>query len=235
VLPVDVAVFAALLIAASPAALWETRGHLPPPELVGIPDAPDSLLFVVVARVWVLLLRPVMPIEVGLTFFALASAAAAAAASFLLAHRALWGLGGARWSKPLALAAVLVAVTVLALRSPATMEGGAYWLNGAALIAAAWLVTRWSDRRGHADSTRYLLGAAYLGVIALTSDALWTLPLASAALFAARLAPARFGRWRSPTRAGGGLTLPEANSADPLARRGGPEATPRPAPPRPAA
>jgi hypothetical protein len=115
------------------------------------------------------------------------------------------------------------------------MEGGAYWLNGAALIAAAWLVMRWSDRIGHADSPRYPLGAAYLGAIALMSDALWTLPLACAALFAARLAAELLGRWRSPTRARGGLTLPEASSADPLAQRGGPEATPQPAPPWPAA
>jgi hypothetical protein len=201
--PVVAAGAFALALALSPAtALWETRGHAPPAHALGVPNPPENPLALVLARVWGLLLAPVAPPDVGLTLFALASSAAVASVSFLLVHRACWGLAGAApWILPGALLVALPVAVPLSTLGLGSGKEAAYPLLGAALLSAGWLAARGRDRTPDAASLRCLLGAGYLSVLALTSGVLWLTPLACAALFAVRigvLAPSRPGSSTAP-------------------------------------
>jgi hypothetical protein len=136
------------LLLAPPAAFWETRGHLPPAQVMGIPNAPASPLFVLGARGWTLLLSPLpLPAEVLLTLFALAGGAALAALTFLLVHRTLWRLPAAReLSVQLAVGLSLLAAGLFAALGSDVGRQGAWVLHAALAVGAAWLLWRWRDR-----------------------------------------------------------------------------------------
>jgi hypothetical protein len=180
----------ALTLALSPAtALWETRGHVPPAEVFGVPNAPGGVLFQLLARVWALLLSPLLSLDATLTLLGLALAGALATVSFLVVHRVFWGVG---WERAALFGAGLVSLGLAAglgyLRTIG--PGGSAHLMGATLLTAGcWMVVRWRDVAPAPRSRRYLLAGAYLGVLGAAGSVLWPLPLASAALLLARFAP----------------------------------------------
>jgi hypothetical protein len=85
----------------------------------------------------------------------------------------------------------LLGVAALAGRGVAVTAGNDLVLAGAAFIAAAWLVLRWHETRPAPRSTRYLLVASHLTLLAVAGAAPLLLPIGSGLLLALRLAPPR--------------------------------------------
>jgi hypothetical protein len=169
-------------------ALWETRGHVSPGLVLGVPNAPESVLFLLLARVWTVLLSPLLSLDVALTLLALALAGALASVSFLLVHRVLWRVG---WTRPAVAGAGFAALGVavaLGYWGAVRPTGSAYVMSGTLLIAAGWMFARCGDRMPEQNRARYLRSGAYLLALAVAGPVLWMLPLVCAPLLALRFA-----------------------------------------------
>jgi hypothetical protein len=71
-------------------AFWDTSEYIATAYILGLPHPPGNALFVVLGRVWILLLAPTgLDVAVRMNLFAAATSAGAAALWFLVAHRLL--------------------------------------------------------------------------------------------------------------------------------------------------
>jgi hypothetical protein len=178
------AAFALALATAPAAALWETRGHLPLQGRLGVPGAPDSLLFAALARAWAVALSPFVSSDVALTVFLLASLAALAVAGFLLVQAALgFALGARGWASAGAFVTVLAGAGLVAAEGWVTSSRSSWMLSSAAASAAVWLGLLWFESRGLARSDRYLLAGSYFALLALSGVTAWLLPIGFVLLF----------------------------------------------------
>ena len=69
-------------------AFWDTSEYIATAHIVGIPHPPGNPLFVIVGRVWSLLLAPLgLPVAVRINLLAATTSAAAIGLFYLVAHR----------------------------------------------------------------------------------------------------------------------------------------------------
>jgi hypothetical protein len=135
-------------------AFWETSGHLPPAQLLGIPNAPASLPFALAARGWTWVSSP-LPVstDVRLTLFALLAVAALATLTFLVVHRLLSRLTAAQeLAVPFAVGVSLLGAGLFAALGSDVAEDGAWVLHATLLVGVGWMVWRWRDRRSRSGS-----------------------------------------------------------------------------------
>ncbi|MDH5590146.1 MAG: DUF2723 domain-containing protein [Gemmatimonadota bacterium] len=159
--------------------LWDASEYITTAHILGIPHPPGNPLFVVLARVWSVMLAPLgfsVPVRVNL--FAAATSAAASGFFFLLAHRmvrtvvgsgarALVGAGAAAW----------MGATAFTVWNQSNVNEKVYTVSVLIIAAVSWLAVRWRDRHDERGSERYLLAALFLMVIGSTNHLMSVLPL----------------------------------------------------------
>ena len=205
-------VFLLYVLTLSPStAMWDTSEYIATAHILGIPHPPGNPLFVVLGKVWSLLLAPTgLSVAVRLNLLAAATSAAAAGFYFLVAHRVLWGflrlsgkniqenseeaggssLAPARWI-PLVGAgiSVLLSATAFTVWNQSTVNEKVYTISVTVIAAVVWLALRWFDTRGEEGDIRYLLAAFYLIALGSTNHLMSVLPLPALGLFVLLVSP----------------------------------------------
>lgn len=160
-------VFALYVVTLAPTvAFWDAGEYITVAHILGIPHPPGNPLFVLLARVWEVLLSPLgLPTAVGSNLFSAALSASAHAFWFLVVDRAL-----ASWTEDRLLrrvgaaAAVLLSATAFTVWNQSNVNEKVYTVSFFTTAFVSWLVLRW---RGAGRSPRTLLVIGFL--IALTA------------------------------------------------------------------
>ena len=174
------AVFALYVVTLAPStAFWDTSEYIATAHTLGIPHPPGNPLFVVIARVWSLLLAPLgLPVAVRINLFAAATSAGASAFFFLVAHRVMASvLGDGRRALLGAAASAVLGGTAFTVWNQSNVNEKVYTLAVLVIAAVSWLGIRWRDRHQEEGSERYLLAALFLMVLGSTNQLMSVLPL----------------------------------------------------------
>lgn len=181
-----VGLFAIYVLTLAPTtAFWDTSEYIATAHILGIPHPPGNPLFVVLARVWIVLLAPLgLPVAVRVNLLAAFTSAGAGFFFYLVAHRILVShLGEGRRALVGAAAAALLGGTAFTVWNQANVNEKVYTLSVLVIAAVSWLAVRWRDRRDHPRSDRYLLTALFLMVLGSTNHLMSVLPAPAFALF----------------------------------------------------
>ena len=148
-------------------AFWDASEYIATAHILGIPHPPGNPLFVVLGRVWILLLEPTgLPVAVRVNLLAAVTSAGAAFFYFLVAERVLRPVLETR-ARALVGAgvSVLLAATAYTVWNQSNVNEKVYTLSVLIIAAVTWLGVRWRDCRHEPGSLRYLLVAGYLAVL----------------------------------------------------------------------
>ncbi len=152
-------------------AFWDASEYIATAHILGIPHPPGNSLFVVLGKVWTLLLAPFgLSVAVRVNLFAATTSAMGAAFYFLVAHRVLKPiLPKGRRAELGAFAATLIGATAFTVWNQSTVNEKVYTVSMMITAVATWLAFRWYDRRDDPRSLRYLLGAGYMLILGSTN------------------------------------------------------------------
>ena len=174
------AVFVLYLVTLAPStAFWDTSEYIATAHILGIPHPPGNPLFVVLARVFSVLLSPLgLSVAVRINVFAALTSAAAATFMFLIAHRVASVFVQERW---MALAgagvSTILSATTYTVWNQSTVNEKVYTVSVLVIAAVSWLTVLWYDNRDQPKNGRYLLAALYLLVLGSTNHLMSVLPL----------------------------------------------------------
>ncbi|MGE0158945.1 MAG: DUF2723 domain-containing protein [Gemmatimonadales bacterium] len=159
-------------------AFWDTSEYIATAHIVGVPHPPGNPLFVMVAKVWTLLLAPLgLSVAVRVNLLAATTSALATGFFYLIAHRVLHGIHPERrFARVGAAAAALVGATAYTVWSQSTVNEKVYTLSVLIIAAVSWLGVLWHDRKDEEGSARYLLWAVFLLAIGVTNHPMSLLP-----------------------------------------------------------
>jgi len=192
-----------VLTLAPTTAFWDTSEYIATAHIVGIPHPPGNSLFVMVAKVWTLLLAPLgLPIAVRVNLLAATTSAAATGFFYLVAHRVLHGLHPDRlFARIGAAAAALIGATTFTVWNQSNVNEKVYTLSMMIIAVVSWLAVRWYDRREDEGSARYLLAAVFLLALGSTNHPMSLLPGPALAVLVLVAGPRRLLRvavfWRA--------------------------------------
>ena len=217
-------------------ALWDASEYITTAWILGIPHPPGNPLFVVVARVWILLLAPTgLPVAVRVNLLAAVTSAGASFFWFLVAHRVLLPVVRDRVAALVgAGAAVLLGATAYTVWNQSNVNEKVYTLSVLVIAAVMWLALRWRDRREEEGSERLLLWAGYLVALGSTNHLMSVLPLPALGVFVLLSGPAVLlgkGLWIRAVpllllALGFNLFLPIRAAQDPVINEGDPTCEP---------
>jgi hypothetical protein len=174
-----------VLTLAPTTAFWDTSEYIATAHILGIPHPPGNPLFVMVGRVWILLLAPLgLPVAVRVNLLAATTSAAATGFFYLLAHRLLAGLyESPRLARVAAAASALLGASAFTVWNQSNVNEKVYTLSMLVIGAVSWLAVRWHDRRHEPGSARYLLWAVFLIALGATNHPMSLLPAPALAVF----------------------------------------------------
>ena len=180
---------------------WDTSEYIATAHILGIPHPPGNPLFVVVGKVWTLLLAPTgLSIAVRVNLLAAATTAVATGFLFLVAHRVLQGWlarasqrgsgspsdlasgagqpGRVAGNLPLlgAWCGALLGATAFTVWNQSNVNEKVYTLSVLVIAAVSWLAIRWLDRKDEPGSGLLLVMALYLMVLGSTNHLMSMLP-----------------------------------------------------------
>lgn len=163
---------------------WDASEYIATAHILGIPHPPGNPFFVVVAKVWSLLLAPTgLSVAVRINLFAAATSAAATGFFFLVAHRVLVGVfARPEFARIGAGASAVVGATAFTVWNQSNVNEKVYTLSVLIIAAVSWLAVRWYDRREEPGSERGLLVALFLMAIGSTSHLMSVLPMPALAV-----------------------------------------------------
>ena len=174
------AIFLLYIVTLAPTtAFWDTSEYIATAYILGIPHPPGNPLFVVLARVWIVLLSPLgLPVAVRVNLLAAFTSAAASGFFFLVAHRIVWGLfGHHRRALAGAAASALLGATAFTVWNQSVVNEKVYTVSVLVIAAVTWLAVRWRDRCGEPGSARLLLVAGYLMILGWSNHTMSLLPV----------------------------------------------------------
>jgi len=213
-------------------AFWDTSEYIATAHILGIPHPPGNPFFVVVAKVWSLLLSPTgLPVAVRINLLAAATSAGATGFLYLVAHRVLAGFfhgdGLARWG---AAASAIIGATAFTVWNQSNVNEKVYTLSVLIIAIVSWLAIRWRDLRDEPGAERYLLWAVFLLAIGSTSHMMSVLPAPALGVLVLLSGPLRLVRARFVGRAlalvllglSFNFVLPVRASLDPVINEGDP-------------
>ncbi len=159
-------------------AFWDTSEYITTAHLLGIPHPPGNPLFVVLAKVWSLLLAPTgLSVAVRINLLAAATSAGATGFLYLVAHRVLQGFfEDSRYALVGAAASAIIGATAFTVWNQSNVNEKVYTLSMFVIAAVSWLAIRWLDRRHESGSERLLLWAGFLLVLGSTNHMMSVLP-----------------------------------------------------------
>ena len=165
-------------------AFWDASEYIATAHTVGIPHPPGNPLFVILGRVWSLLLAPLgLPVAVRINLLAAATSAAGTGFFYLVAHRVLSGFAdGRRFALVGAGAAALLGCTAFTVWNQSNVNEKVYTLSVAIIAAVSWLAVRWRDVRAEPGSERYLLLVVFLLALGSTNHLMSVLPVPAVAV-----------------------------------------------------
>jgi len=174
-------------------AFWDASEYIATAHILGIPHPPGNPFFVVLAKVWSLLLAPTgLSVAVRINLFAAATSAAATGFFYLVAHRVVAGyFARPRFASIGAGAAALIGATTYTVWSQSNVNEKVYTLSVLIIAAVSWLAIRWYDTRDEPGSERRLLWAVFLMAIGSTSHLMSVLPLPAAGVLVLAAGPRR--------------------------------------------
>ena len=172
---------------------WDTSEYIATAHILGIPHPPGNPLFVVVGKVWSLLLAPTgLSVAIRINLLAAVTSALATGFFFLVAHRMLEGWLRAEgepnagseersaWSRRLpfigAWAGALLAATSFTVWNQSNVNEKVYTLSVLGIAAVSWLAVLWVDRKDRPGSGWLLVLAVYLMVLGSTNHLMALLP-----------------------------------------------------------
>ena len=166
-------------------AFWDTSEYIATAHIVGVPHPPGNPFFVIVAKVWTLLLAPLgLSMAVRVNLLAATTSAAATGFLYLVAHRVLHGLRGeGAFSRVGAGASALIGATAFTVWHQSTVNEKVYTVSVLIIAVVSWLAVLWHDRRDEHGSARYLLWAVFLLAVGATNHPMSLLPAPALALF----------------------------------------------------
>jgi hypothetical protein len=174
-----------VLTLAPTTAFWDTSEYIATAHIVGIPHPPGNSLFVMVGRVWTILLAPLgLSVAVRVNLLAAVTSAGASGFFFLVSHRVLWALFDQK-DKAIfgALASVMIGATAYTVWGQSTVNEKVYTVSVFIIAAVSWLAVRWRDQHDQPGSERYLLWAVFLMALGSTNHQMSVLPLPALAVF----------------------------------------------------
>ena len=186
------AIFLLYVVTLAPTtAFWDTSEYIATGYILGIPHPPGNPLFVVLARVWIVLLSPLgLPVAVRVNLLAAFTSAAAGGFFFLVAHRIAWGLlGDHRRALVGAAASALLGATAFTVWNQSVVNEKVYTVSVLVIAAVTWLAVRWRDRRDEPGSGRLLLVAGYLMILGWSNHTMSLLPVPALGLMLFMTAP----------------------------------------------
>lgn len=202
---------------------WDTSEYIATAHILGIPHPPGNPLFVVIGKVWSLLLAPTgLSMAVRMNLFAAVTSAAATGFFFLVTHRVLAGwLGAARTEGttgsevpllarlPLigAWAGAILAGTAFTVWNQSNVNEKVYTLSVLVIAAVSWLAIRWLDRKDEEGSGWLLVLAGYLMVLGSTNHLMSLLPGPALLLLVLVEKPSIFGDSRFLVRSAAAVFL----------------------------
>ncbi len=183
-----------VLTLAPSTALWDASEYIATAYTLGIPHPPGNSLFVMLGRVWIVLLEFTgLPVAVRVNLMAAATSAGAAYFYFLIAHRVLTPMVR---QKAMALvgasASVMLSATAFTVWNQSNVNEKVYTVSVLVIAAVTWLAIRWMDTRHQPGSERLLLLAGYLMVLGSTNHLMSVLPAPAFLLFILLVSPAVF-------------------------------------------
>lgn len=164
---------------------WDTGEYVATAHTLGIPHPPGNPLFVVLGRVWSVLLAPLgLPPAVRINLLAAATSAGASFFFFLIAHRTLVQLRGrGREALVGATVAVGLSATAFTVWSQSNTNEKVYTVSLLIAAAVTWLMFRWADRQGDPRSARLVVAAVYLMALGATNHLMSVLPAGAVLVF----------------------------------------------------
>lgn len=225
--------FALYVITLAPTtAFWDTSEYIATAHILGIPHPPGNPLFVVLGRVWELLLAPLgLSVAVRINLFAAATSAGAAFCWFMVAHRLISGFVDGAWPRRIAAwAATLISVSAFTVWNQSNVNEKVYTVSVLIIAVVSWMAVLWYDRRDEPGSFRYLLVAGYLMVLGSTNHLMSVLPLPALGLLLIWAKPSLLARGAFWIRAvplillglSFNLFLPIRSAQDPVINEGEP-------------
>ena len=184
-------------------AFWDASEYIATAHILGIPHPPGNPLFVVLARVWSLLLSPLgLSVAVRVNLFAALTSALASGFLFLVAHRLLTAIINPGWPALAgAAASALLGATTYTVWNQSTVNEKVYTVSVLIIAVVSWLALRWRDRREEPGSERLLLVAGFLIVLGSTNHLMSVLPAPALILFVLLVDPRPLLRGRFWLRA----------------------------------
>ena len=213
------AAFALYAVTLAPTtSFWDASEYIATAHILGLPHPPGNPLFVVLGKVWTLLLAPTgLSIAVRMNLLAALTSAAATGFLFLVTFRFLekWvaatttkafaGEEGVASSGPFprrlpllgAWAGAILGSTAFTVWSQSTVNEKVYTPSVLVIAIVSWLAVRWLDRRDEPGSAWLVVLAVYLMILGSTIHLMSLLPAPAllATVLAARprlLADGRF-------------------------------------------
>lgn len=173
-----------VLTLAPSTAFWDASEYIATAHTVGIPHPPGNPLFVILGRVWSLLLAPLgLPVAVRVNLLAAATSAVGTGFFFLVAHRVLRGFAAGRsFALVGAGAAALMGATAFTVWNQSNVNEKVYTLSVAVIAAVSWLAVRWRDVRHLPGSERHLLAIVFLLALGSTNHLMSVLPAPAVAV-----------------------------------------------------
>jgi len=174
------------------AAFWDASEYIATAHILGIPHPPGNPLFVVLAKVWTLLLAPTgLSVAVRVNLFAAATTAVACGFFFLVAHRILVEVvDDARVALVGAALSVLLGATAFTVWNQSNVNEKVYTVSVMVLAIVSWLALLWRDQKEDPRSARWLLLALYMMVLGSTNHLMSLLPAPALGLFILLVGPA---------------------------------------------
>lgn len=174
-----------LLTLAPTTAFWDTSEYIATAHILGIPHPPGSPLFVVVGRVWDVLLAPTgLSVAVRINLLSATSSAAAAVLWFLSVVRIWAHFTEQRWHLVVAgFVAVFVGATAFTVWSQSNVNEKVYTVSLLIVALVTYLAMLWEDETGTRRGDRILVLVAFLLGLGATNHQMSLLPLPALGLF----------------------------------------------------
>jgi hypothetical protein len=145
-------------------AFWDTSEYIATGHIMGIPHPPGNPTFVLLARVWDILLAPLgLSVATRINLFSAFMSAATHALWFLLVHHILRFFSDDRRVRTVgACAAVLVSATAFTVWNQSNVNEKVYTVSLATIALLSWLLFRWQERLGQGKDDNLLVLMAFI-------------------------------------------------------------------------
>jgi len=202
---------------------WDTSEYIATAHILGIPHPPGNPLFVVIGKVWSLLLAPTgLSVAIRINLFASFTSSVATGFFFLVTHRVLAGWttrmgteSSASEEIPLlsrlplvgAWVGALLGGTAFTVWNQSNVNEKVYTLSVLVIALVSWLAVRWVDRKDEPGSAWLLILAGYIMVLGSTNHLMSLLPGPALLLLVLVEKPSIFGNARFLLRAAAAVIL----------------------------